>query len=113
ERGWGYVAVNNTSGEVRAHGAVWTPRFLQLYRDRVGMSTFSEPQAIVNAICHLFPPKTPARVRIVTDNTVAQASFERGYNARSYHINHCMQHLHNIFGNALELDFVYVAGAWN
>jgi hypothetical protein len=113
ETGWGYVAVNAASGEVRTHGEPWSQRFIELYRDRLGHSTFSEPQAIVNALCRLFPPNSPARVRVVTDNTVARVSFERMYNKHSYHINNCMRRVYEIFGANLVLDFVYVAGVWN
>ena len=82
EFGWGYFAVHNTTGAVRTHGAPWTHEFRRIYGNRVGVSTFSEPQGVVNSLCHLLRPTEPQRVRIMTDNTVTQASFQRGYNSR-------------------------------
>ena len=113
EWGWGYFAVHNTTGAVRTHGAAWTCGFRQLYADRLGVSTFTEPQGIVNALCHLLLPTSPQRVRILTDNTVARACFQRGYNARSFHINECIRRLHSIFGEEFVFDFVYLPGACN
>jgi hypothetical protein len=113
EWGWGYFAVHNTTGAVRTHGAQWTPLFRHLYGDRLWVSTFTEPQAIVNSLCHLLSPSNPQRVRILTDNTVAQASFQRGYNARSFHINECLRRLHTLFGDEFTFDFVYLPGECN
>ena len=113
EWGWGYFAVHNVTGAVRTHGAAWTPKFCELYGDRLGTSTFTEPQAIHNALCHLLDPSKPQRVRILTDNTVAQASFQRGYNARSFHINECLRRLHSTFGEQFVFDFYYLPGECN
>ena len=113
EWGWGYFAVHNTTGAVRTHGAPWTPGFCSLYGDRLGVSTFTEPQAVINALCHLLDPSKPARVRVLTDNTVTQASYQRGYNARSFHINECLRRLHSIFGTTFVFDFAYLPGVVN
>jgi len=111
--GWGYFAVNNISGVVRTYGAPWTSTFAAIYGDRLGVSTFTEPQAIVNSLCHLLTASCPSRVRILTDNTVAQASFQRGYNGRSFHINECLRRLHTMFGDLFVFDFVYLPGVCN
>ena len=52
---------------------IW--RFL-VPRISAHFSTFSEPQAVINALCHLLDPLVPQFVRILTDNTVTQASFQ-------------------------------------
>ena len=109
----GYFAVHNITGAVRAHGAPWTWAFRQRYGDRLGVSTFSEPQAVVNSLCHLLDPTRPQRVRVLTDNTVTQASFQRGYNGRSFHINECLRRLHAVFGESFFFDFSYLPGECN
>jgi hypothetical protein len=107
------LQIHWTNVLVRAHGEPWNSRFREKYHDRIGHSTFTEPQAIVNSLCRLFSPSTPTRVRVVTDNTVARASFERSFNKNSYHINYCVKYLNEVFGTNLNVDFVYMAGVWN
>jgi hypothetical protein len=111
--GWGYVAVQNVTGAVRAHGAPWSAKFRQLYGDRLGVSTFTEPQAVYNALCHLLDPAVPVRVRVLTDNTVTQASYARGYNAHSFHINECLRLLQKTFGEGFIFEFAYLPGECN
>ena len=111
--GWGYVAIDNNTGEVRNFGAPWTRGFRNLYHDKLRLSTFTEPQAVVNALCHMFSPTQKASVRVVTDNTVTQATFQRGFSSRSFHVNECRRRIEQIFGSSLDFDFVYMAGAWN
>ena len=113
EWGWGYFAVHNTSGAVRTFGAQWSAGFRQKYGDMLWRSTFTEPQGVVNALCHLIDPSKPSFVRVMTDNTPTQASFARGYNARCFHINECLRRLYSIFGTEFTFDFVYLPGAWN
>ena len=72
--GWGYFAFNNASGEIRAHGERWSRAFVQRVGEQLGRSTFSEPQAIRQSLCHLLRVGDPQHVVILTDNTVAQAS---------------------------------------
>jgi hypothetical protein len=111
--GWGYFAVHNDTGEVRTHGAQWSYGFAQRYGDRLGVSTFTEPQAVINSLCHLLSPSAPTRVRVLTDNTVTQASYQRGFNTHSFHINGCLQRLQTIFGNEFHFDFGYLPGECN
>lgn len=113
EWGWGYFALHNTSGAVRAFGAPWSPLFRYYYGDRLGTSTFTEPQAIVNALCHLLPATQPTAAVILTDNTVAQASFGRGFNTHSFHINECLRRVQSIFGSNFRFRFHYLPGEQN
>jgi len=113
EWGWGYFAVHNSTAAVRVFGAPWSGAFRAKYGHLVGMSTFSEPQGVVNAACHLLDPTTPTYVRFLTDNTVTQASFARGYNGRSYHINECMRRLHSVFDARFAFEFFYLPGECN
>jgi hypothetical protein len=113
EFGWGYYAINNVTGAVRSHGAQWSYKFRELYGARLRESTFTEPQGIHNACCHLLDPTNPTRVRILTDSTVAQASFSRGYNTHSYHINECVRRLKATFGDDFVFDYVHIPGVCN
>jgi hypothetical protein len=113
EYGWGYFAVHNTSGAVRGHGERWKPFFREMYHDRLGASTFTEPQGVVNAMCHLLDPTKQMRVRVLTDNTATESVFSRGYSARSYHMNECVARLAKIFGNTIDFDFAYLPGELN
>jgi hypothetical protein len=113
EWGWGYFAVHNVTGVVRMHGEPWSAGFKAKYGDRLGVSTFTEPQAVVNSLCHLLDPTVKQTVRVLTDNTVTQASFQRGHNGHSYHINECMRRLRAYFGDRLTVDFVYLPGPFN
>jgi hypothetical protein len=113
EFGWGYFAVHNATGTVRTHGARWTPEFRRLYGDRLWVSTFTEPQGVVNAMCHLLDPTRPQRVRVLTDNTATQAVFQRGFSSRSFHMNECVDRLGKIFGDGFVFDFAYLPGEIN
>jgi hypothetical protein len=113
EYGWGYFAVDNATGAVRTHGAAWSPSFRRQFGDRLGASTFSEPQGVVNAMCHLLDPAKPRRVRVLTDNTATQAIFARGFSSRSFHMNECVRRLSRLFGNDFVFDFAYLPGVVN
>jgi hypothetical protein len=113
EYGWGVVAVHNETGVVRTHGARWQFAFAQHFASKLGTSTFTEPQGVVNALCWLLDPKTPARVRILTDNSATQAVFQRGFSSRSYHMNECVKRLHRIFGEEFQFDFGWMPGEIN
>ena len=113
EWGWGYFAVHNRTGTIHTFGAPWTPAFRGIYGDRLGVSTFTEPQAVVNACCHLLDPRRPVRVRIATDNTVTEAAIGRGYSTRSYHINECLRRLRQIFSADFVFDATYLPGELN
>ena len=111
--GWGYFAYNTTTGEVRAHGERWSRVQIANLGDKLAKSTFSEPQGVLNALCHLLKAGGPTRVRIFTDNTVTQASYTRGFNSHSWHINDCLRRARDLFGDAFDVDFTYIPGGEN
>jgi hypothetical protein len=113
--GWGYVAVHGGTGEVRTHGAAWSKYMENKYGEKLGKSTFAEPHGIVNSLCHLLPVSSsgPLRVLVGTDNTVAQASYQRGFNSHSFDINECIRRLRAYFPTHVSFDFVHIDGATN
>ncbi len=112
--GWGYFAVHTTTGETRTHGERWKPFFAQRFGHRLGVSTFTEPQGVVNAMCHLIDPTHPTRVRVLTDNTPTQAAFSRGFSSQSYNLNECAARLRRLFDNDdFVFDFGYLPGWLN
>ncbi len=88
---------------------------VERYGERLGASTFTEPQAIVNAMCHLLSARrgSPKHVRVGTDSTVAQASYARGFNTHSFDINECLRRLRRTFGDTFTFEFAHVPGASN
>jgi hypothetical protein len=111
--GWGYVALDQTTGETRSFGSPWSPYMQRTHGDKLGRSTFAEPHAIYNSLCHLLSKDEPKHVRIGTDNTVAQASYTRGFNSHSHDINECLRRLAKYFGNAFSFEFLHIPGASN
>ena len=112
--GWGYVAHERATSRVQIHGEHWKPEFMRRHGDKIGRSTFTEPQAVINALCHLLrAPIATTRVLLFTDNTVTRSAYARGYNIRSYDNNECLQRLHKIFGSSLIVDYAYVEGPRN
>jgi hypothetical protein len=111
--GWAYYAVNNITGAVRTHGEPWSDAFRNRFSDKLGTSTFTESQAIVNACCMLLDPAKPARVRVVSDNAAAVAVFSNGRSWRSYHMNACVDRLASIFGDGFSFDYVHIPGVLN
>jgi hypothetical protein len=111
--GWGYVALDDTTGEIRFHGAPWSSFMRQKHGNKLGKSTFAEPHAIYFSLCHLLSKDNPKHVRIGTDNTVAQASYNRGFNTHSFDINESIRLLHEHFGNNFKFEFVYIPGVVN
>jgi len=110
--GWGYLAVKS-NGEVRAHGERWSAQMERLFGDRLGASTFAEPHGVVNAMCHLIAPRDGVkRVRIATDNTATECSFNRGFSSHALHLNACIGRLQDTYvGTRFEL--VHIAGVLN
>ena len=112
--GWGYIALNCVSGEVRTHGARWSREMEDRHGDRLGHSTLAEPLGVTNSMCHLLRPTERAHVKVGTDSTVAVASFNRGYNARSFDINECLRRLSSNFGDHVTFEpYVHVPGVHN
>ena len=111
--GWGYVAVNEATGELRQYGAPWSQHMERQYGDKhLGSSVFAEPYGVVNSLCHLLRPGEATRVVVGTDSTVARAAFARGYNSHSVHINRCIRRLQEAFGD-LTIEFVHIPGISN
>jgi hypothetical protein len=96
--GWGYVALNTKTYEVRTHGAEWSWWIRNHHGDRLGHSTFTEPQGILDA---------PIRFR--ADSCVAQAAYTWGFNSQSYDISECLRRLCTTFGDRVTFEFTHVA----
>ena len=111
--GWGYVATNQKTGELRYHGAPWSAYARRVHGDKLGKSGFAEPMAVVNALCHLIPSNKPTHVLVGTDNTVAQASFTRSFNSHSFDINERLRRLQHKFGPEYRFEFVHIPGVSN
>jgi hypothetical protein len=112
--GWGYVALEESSGRVRSFGARWSASVRHLHGDKLGHSVYAEPMAITNAFCHLFSSSeaVPARVLVGTDNSAARASFARGFNSRSFEINRALTRFRERFPGVVA-EFIHVPGVSN
>lgn len=113
--GWGYVAVNTLTNEVRYHGERWSWHFWRHHGHKLHRSTFTEPWGVYFSCCHLIT-HTGQKQHIVigTDNTVTEASVNRGYNAHSFDINHCIQELRKMYPPSLySFECHYIPGEIN
>ncbi|MEK7414778.1 MAG: hypothetical protein AAB263_15800 [Planctomycetota bacterium] len=113
--GWGMVAVNVISGEVKEFGERWNNQFRAMHHDKLHRSSFTEPQALVNAMCYLLRITGEMQhVIIGTDNIVTKCAFNKGWNAVSYDINECVRRLRNMFpSHAFSFAVQYVPGRLN
>jgi len=111
--GWGYVALDTTTGALHTHGDRWPPGIEARFGALLRRSVVSEPQAIVLAMYRLLSKDGPKRVRIACDNVAAVASGRRGFNPRSFPLNWCQQRLRRIFGDSWTFEFLHVAGKTN
>ena len=114
-RGFGYVALNPTTGEARSHGQVWPAEFAAANAALLHRSVFTEPNGAVMAMCHLLTPSNEKQhVHIWTDSVTTMASGNRGYNLRSADVNNCTSRLRAYFPEHLfEFSFAHIAGADN
>ena len=111
--GWGYVAVNSGTNEVRTFGDRWSPHMEATYGDQLGSSVFAEPKGVVNSVIHLFSSRDPVRrIRIATDNTATQFSFKRGFSSCALHLNQSIGRLRNLYPD-LVIDTMYIPGEDN
>jgi hypothetical protein len=114
--GWGYVATNVATHEVRTYGACWSDEMQQLHGDRLGASTFAEPHAVINAIAHVFTPRDKIRrIRIATDNSATMYSFNRGFSTHVEHLNTCIGHLEHMrkqLGD-MQVELTFIKGESN
>ena len=113
--GWGYVAVNQATGEVRTHGERWKGRFREMNWKFLRRSTFTEPHGVTNSLCHLLKSTdgTNQHVVVGTDNTVTSHSFNRGYNSHSYAINECIKKIQRNYSNLFTFEYRYIPGGIN
>lgn len=135
--GWGYVAFNRQSGEMRTHGQAWSKeqlhRFFHGKSKQIAKSVYSEPLAVKNSLCHLmsvgFIPnikiiagssnKNPeqdlrTKILVATDNSATKHTFNRGFASRSYSINAAIEELKKAFPDALfDINYLYVPGEEN
>jgi len=113
--GWGYVAMNEASGEIRTHGAQWGSDFVQRNRAVLHRSTFTEPEAVVASCCHLLARNgTRQRIVVGTDNIPTKCNGNKGFSARSFAQNECRARLRRLFPpGEFDFDFRYVPGDEN
>lgn len=96
--GFGYIAFNTRTLEIRCHGEPWSFAQRRAHGDKFRRSTFAEPQGLVCSMCHLLKPSDPERtVRIGTDNVVSRISYDKGFNSHSFDINQCVRRLKALF----------------
>jgi hypothetical protein len=80
--GWGAFYVSSTSQfTVQME---WTEA--DLHHLGSTDSTVTEPEALYRSLCRLIPPKTRARVKVVTDPSTAQHAFPKGHSP-SFKVN--------------------------
>ncbi len=131
--GWGYVALNVGTGEIRGHGQQWTREQLCGIFSRSGIhkikkSVYSEPLAVYFSLCHLLKsdePKTMhfakeisenlrTKIHVATDNSSACHTMNRGFASRSFDINAQIQNLRRAFPESeFDIDLSFVPGWMN
>lgn len=112
--GWGYVALNTTTGEIHMHGDAWSWQMRKKFGDMLRHSTTAEPAGIWCAIHHLVKPGDNVRLCIGTDNMAARAVYTRGYHSSSQLVNDCLHELREKYGDKLTIQkVVHVPGATN
>lgn len=113
EWGWGYVALDESTGQVHQHGERWSYDLRRNHGSKLRHSTFAEPQAVINTMCHLLRADSPRHVRFGSDNTVTVASYNRGFNTHSFDINECLRRCHDYFGDGWTFEFMHIPGEKN
>ena len=131
--GWGYVALNVATGEIRAHGQQWTRAQLKEIFSRNGIhkikkSVYSEPLAVYFALCHLLKSDEPkqlqfakeisenlrTKIHVATDNSSACHTINRGFATRSFDINKQIQNLRTAFpASEFDIDLTFIPGWMN
>ena len=111
--GYGYVSLNETSGELFSWGAPWTEGDRKVHGEKLGKSVYSEPLGLRRCVMHaLLRNATVSNIAVGTDNTVTRAAFTRGFNSHSFHINRCVQLFARDFPRSTyDFSFTYVPGA--
>ena len=132
--GWGYVAMNAETGEIRCFGQAWTRQQLIKIFSRNGThkikkSVYSEPLAIYFSLCHFlkdngskykiefaeqFKNDLKMKIKIYTDNASAQHTMNRGFASRSFDINEAIRKLKETFlTEEFDFEFCFVPGWCN
>lgn len=112
--GWGYVACNVKTGEVRQHGERWPYPFRREHRERLRQSTFTEPHGVYNSCCHLLRrTDTKQHILVGTDNISTKVANTKGWSG-AFTLNHCVLRLRSTFPPHLfSFEFRYIKGALN
>lgn len=111
--GWGYVAIEAATMQVRSHGERWAPQMQAAHGERLGQSTFAEPHAVVNSLLHLIAPGAGVRrVRVATDNTATLYSFGRGFSSHALHLNQCISRLKELLPGVV-VEMIFIPGKEN
>jgi hypothetical protein len=116
--GWGYVALNIKTGEVRQHGERWRYSFFAAHHPtgELGRSVFTEPHGLHNSLRHLLQPRPgepKQHVIVGTDNIATRAGFARGYNSVSFSMNKCIEQTQKLYKDYYTFEFRYIAGSDN
>lgn len=113
--GWGYVAYDPNSGVVRAGGGKWDRDFARENYEKLRRSVFTEPHAVVRAMCDLLKRTgTKQRVRVWTDNVTTKCANNKGFSAASEDVNSAARRLRHYFPpDEFEFQFEYIKGTDN
>ena len=131
--GWGYVAMNAETGEIRTHGEKWTREQEQdIYKRggfyRMKKSVYSEPLAVYFSLCHLLKSgesiklefakeireNVRYKIQVATDNSSAQHTLNRGFASRSRDINSSIEMVRDAFPQScFDINFDFVPGKKN
>jgi hypothetical protein len=110
--GYGYVSYNIETDELFSWGMQWTEADKRIHGLKLGKSTYSEPMGMRLCIQHaLSRNKKVSNIAVGTDNTVTEASYNRGFNSHSFHINRCLKLKEREFPSSkYTFTFVHVPG---
>lgn len=111
--GWGYIALDETTGEMWHHRGSWSNAFRRKYGHLLKRSVFTEPWGVYFAKSHVMSKISGSRNFLIgTDNVATAATFRRRYCARSYHLNVIAKLDYNTFPQ-LQTKYIHVAGRKN
>jgi len=112
--GWGYVALCSATGQTTSFGAPWSKEAVQQFGGLLGRSTWAEPRAVVNALCHWRCPERyeVARVLVLSDNSATVSSFNRGFSTRSLVLNQQIARLRSQLPS-LDIELRHIEGSLN
>ena len=113
EYGFCYVALHIPTNQIVTYARAWSETDRKNLRDRLRHSVVAEPLGLVYSAQHLarrFP--NARRFFFGQDNTPTVATFKRGFNTASYHLNLMTSWLQRSFpaSEGYQFDFVHVPG---